>query len=113
RPDMFLDARGRPMSFMDAQASGRSIGVPLLVSMLKLAHDDHGRLPWARLFEPAIRLAEEGFEVSPRLAGFIATAGERMRLRADFEARAYFFDRGGNPLLVGAVLRNPAYAATD
>jgi len=112
RPDMFLDARGRPMSFMDAQASGRSIGVPLLVSMLKLAHDDHGRLPWARLFEPAIRLAEEGFEVSPRLAGFIATAGERMRLRADFEARAYFFDRGGNPLPVGAVLRNPAYAAT-
>ncbi|MGE0529892.1 MAG: gamma-glutamyltransferase [Hyphomonadaceae bacterium] len=112
RPDMFLDARGRPMSFMDAQASGRSIGAPLLVSMLKLAHDDHGRLPWPRLFEPAIRLAEEGFEVSPRLAGFIAAAGERMRLRADFEARAYFFDRGGNPLPVGAVLRNPAYAAT-
>lgn len=112
RPDMFLDARGRPMPFLDAQASGRSIGTPLLISMLKLAHDDHGRLPWARLFEPAIRLAEEGFEVSPRLAAFIAVAGERMRLRADFEARAYFFDRRGNPLPVGAVLRNPAYAAT-
>lgn len=112
RPDMFLDARGRPMPFLDAQASGRSIGTPLLISMLKLAHDDHGRLPWARLFEPAIRLAEEGFEVSPRLAAFIAAAGERMRLRADFEARAYFFDRRGNPLPVGAVLRNPAYAAT-
>jgi len=112
RPDMFLDARGRPMTFLDAQASGRSIGVPLLVSMLKLAHDDHGRLPWARLFEPAIRLADEGFEVSPRLANFIAAAGERMRLRADFEARAYFFDRRGNPLPVGAVLRNPAYANT-
>lgn len=112
RPDMFLDARGRPMAFLDAQASGRSIGVPLLVSMLKLAHDDHGRLPWARLFEPAIRLADEGFEVSPRLANFIAAAGERMRLRADFEARAYFFDRRGNPLPVGAVLRNPAYANT-
>jgi gamma-glutamyltranspeptidase/glutathione hydrolase len=112
RPDMFLDARGRPMAPLDAQASGRSTGVPLLVSMLKLAHDDHGRLPWARLFEPAIRLADEGFEVSPRLAGFIAAAGERMRLRADFEARAYFFDRRGNPLPVGAVLRNPAYANT-
>jgi gamma-glutamyltranspeptidase/glutathione hydrolase len=112
RPDMFLDARGRPMPFLDAQASGRSIGTPLLISMLKLAHDDHGRLAWARLFEPAIRLAEEGFEVSPRLAAFIAAAGERMRLRADFEARAYFFDRRGNPLPVGAVLRNPAYATT-
>ncbi|MEZ5961019.1 MAG: gamma-glutamyltransferase [Hyphomonadaceae bacterium] len=112
RADMFLDARGQPMAFMDAQASGRSIGVPLLVSMLKLAHDDHGRLPWARLFEPAIQLAEEGFEISPRLAGFIAAAGQRMRLRADFEARAYFFDRRGNPLPAGALLRNPAYAAT-
>ncbi|MBX3429323.1 MAG: gamma-glutamyltransferase [Hyphomonadaceae bacterium] len=112
RPDMFLDSRGRPMPFLDAQASGRSIGTPLLVSMLKLAHDDHGRLPWARLFDPAIRLAENGFEVSPRLAGFIAVAGERMRLRADFEARAYFFDRQGRPLQAGALLRNPAYAAT-
>ena len=61
--------------------------------MLKLAHDDHGRLPWARLFEPAIRLAEDGFEVSPRLARLIAACGERGRLRADFAARAYFFDR--------------------
>jgi len=112
RADMFLDARGRPMPFMDAQASGRSIGVPLLISMLKLAHDDHGRLPWARLFEPAIRLAEDGFEISPRLAAFIAAAGERMRLRADFEARAYFFDRRGNPLPAGTLLRNPAYAST-
>ncbi|MBK6702354.1 MAG: gamma-glutamyltransferase [Caulobacteraceae bacterium] len=112
RPDMFLDARGRPMPFLDAQASGRSIGTPLVIAMLKLAHDDHGRLPWARLFEPAIRLAEEGFEISPRLAGFIAVAGERMRLRADFEARAYFFDRQGRPLPAGVVLRNPAYAAT-
>jgi gamma-glutamyltranspeptidase/glutathione hydrolase len=112
RADMFLDARGRPMSSLDAQASGRSVGTPLLIAMLKLAHEDHGRLPWARLFEPAIRLAEEGFAISPRLAGFIAAAGERMRLRADFEARAYFFDRRGEPLPVGAVLRNPAYAAT-
>ncbi|MBK8545449.1 MAG: gamma-glutamyltransferase [Caulobacteraceae bacterium] len=112
RPDMFLDARGRPMPFLDAQASGRSIGTPLVIAMLKLAHDDHGRLPWARLFEPAIRLAEEGFEISPRLAGFIAVAGERMRLRADFEPRAYFFDRQGRPLPAGVVLRNPAYAAT-
>lgn len=112
RPDMFLDSRGRPLPFLDAQASGRSIGTPLLISMMKLAHEDHGRLPWARLFEPAIRLAESGFEISPRLAGFIAVAGERMRLRADFEARAYFFDRRGNPLPVGTLLRNPAYAAT-
>jgi gamma-glutamyltranspeptidase/glutathione hydrolase len=112
RPDMFLDSRGQPMAFMDAQASGRSIGAPSLVAMLKLAHDDHGRLPWARLFEPAIRLADEGFEVSPRLAGFIAAMGQRGRLRADFAARAYFFDAAGAPRPVGYLLRNPDYART-
>lgn len=112
-PTMFLDARGRPMTALDAQASGRSIGTPLLISMLKLAHEDHGRLPWARLFEPAIRLAENGFVISPRLAGFIRYAGgEGGRLRADFTARAYFFDRQGNPLQAGDTLRNPDYAAT-
>lgn len=109
---MFLDARGAPMSSLDAQASGLSIGAPSLVAMLKLAHDDHGRLPWARLFEPAIRLAENGFEVSPRLAALIAAAGDRGRLRADFAARAYFFDSAGAPRPVGYLMRNPEYAAT-
>ncbi|GAN00068.1 gamma-glutamyltranspeptidase [alpha proteobacterium U9-1i] len=109
---MFLDPQGRPMSFIDAVASGRSTGTPSLVAMLKLAHDEHGRLPWARLFEAAIRLAESGFEVSPRLARLSAMAGQRGRLRADFAARAYFFDREGNAWPVGHLLRNPEYAAT-
>lgn len=111
-PNMFLDARGQPMARLDAIASGRSTGAPSLVAMLKLAHDDHGRLPWARLFEPAIRLAENGFAVSPRLARLIAAGGERGRLRADFAARAYFFDQAGAPRPVGYILRNPEYAAT-
>jgi len=111
-PNMFLDARGQPMARLDAVASGRSIGAPSLVAMLKLAHDDHGRLPWARLFEPAIRLAENGFAVSPRLARLVAAGGERGRLRADFAARAYFFDQAGAPRPVGYILRNPEYAAT-
>lgn len=111
-PNMFLDARGQPMARLDAVASGRSTGAPSLVAMLKLAHDDHGRLPWARLFEPAIRLAENGFAVSPRLARLIAAAGERGRLRADFAARAYFFDQASAPRPVGYILRNPEYAAT-
>ncbi len=111
-PNMFLDARGRPMASLDAIASGRSTGAPSLVAMLKLAHDDHGRLPWARLFAPAIRLADEGFAVSPRLARLIAAGGERGRLRADFAARAYFFDAAGAPRPVGYLLRNPEYAMT-
>lgn len=109
---MFLDSRGRPLPFMDAQASGRSIGAPSLIAMLKMAHEEHGRLPWAQLFEPAIQLAEQGFEVSPRLARLIAAFGERGRLRADFAARAYFFDIQGAPRPVGYLLRNPQYAQT-
>lgn len=111
-PNMFLDSRGRPMAQLDAIASGRSTGAPSLVAMLQMAHADHGRLPWERLFEPAIRLADEGFAVSPRLARLVAVAGERGRLRADFAARAYFFDAAGAPRPVGFPLRNPEYAAT-
>lgn len=111
-PTMFLDNRGRPLPFLDARTSGRSTGTPLLVAMLELAHEDHGRLPWARLFEPAERLASEGFVVSPRLARLVASQASNGRLRADFQTRAYFFDRQGNPIQAGQVLRNPQYAAT-
>jgi gamma-glutamyltranspeptidase/glutathione hydrolase len=111
-PTMFLDDQGHPMNFLDARASGRSIGTPLEYAMLKLAHDEHGRLPWAQLFQPAIALAENGFAISPRMAGFVAFSGGVERLKLDPEARAYFFDAQGNPWPAGHVIRNPAYAET-
>ena len=67
-PGMFLDAAGEPLDFFDAQVSGLSIGTPLLVAMLKHAHDKHGLLPWADLATPAIRIAEDGFALSPMVA---------------------------------------------
>jgi gamma-glutamyltranspeptidase/glutathione hydrolase len=109
---MFLDDNGRPMNFLEARTSGRAIGTPLLVAMLRLAHDDHGRLPWARLFQPAIDLARDGFAVSPRMAALVAYSGAHERLRDDPQARAYFFDANGEPWPVAHVLRNPAYART-
>lgn len=112
RRDMFLNAEGEPLAFIDAQTSGRAIGGPSLIAMLKMAHDDHGRLPWAQLFAPAIRLAEEGFDVSPRMARVLASAAERRRLQRDPAARAYLFDRRGRPRPAGHRLRNPAYAST-
>lgn len=111
-PNMFLDARGQPLDFYDAQMSGRSIGTPLIMDAFKLAHDDHGRLPWARLFEPAIRLAEEGWAISPAVAHLLTLNAHEMRLRDDPAARAMFFDAQGNPRPAGYVVRNAAYAAT-
>lgn len=112
RPDMFLLPDGQPMPFADAQASGLSIGAPSLIAMLKLAHDEHGRLPWARLFEPAIALADNGFAISPRMNRYINLSATRGRLREDPASRAYFFDANGEPWPVGHVLRNRAYGDT-
>ena len=76
--------------------------------MLELAQRRHGKLPWARLFEPAIDLAEQGFPVSPRLYTLIA--GEQ-HLAQD-RIRSYLLNMDGSPLAVGTILKNPAFAAT-
>ncbi len=106
--DLFLGGDGKPVPFMEAVASGRSVGVPGAVAMLALAHRQHGKLPWARLFEPAIVLAEQGFAVSPRLHGLLSAESA---LKADPVAAAYFFRADGTPHPVGHVLKNPELAA--
>lgn len=108
RPDRFL-AKGRPMPFATAVHSGLSIGTPGFVRLIEALHRRQGRLPWPALFEPAIRLAEQGFEVSPRLHALLAASGPAA---FDATARAYFFDRSGKSLPVGHRLANPAYAST-
>ncbi len=108
KPDHFATS-GRLMSFNSAVRSGLSVGVPGTVRLIELVHRQHGRLPWGRLFEPAIRLAEEGFAVSPRLAGLLAADGPS---RFTSAARTYFFDPEKRVRPTGYRLRNPAYAAT-
>lgn len=106
-PDLFVGDDGQPVRFLDALRSGRAIGAPGLVRMMALAHQDRGRLPWAALFEPAIRIARDGFPVGPRLAFLIA---RDPLLREDTAARRLFFDAAGQPLVAGATLRNPELA---
>ncbi len=112
RPDMFLTPEGAPLPFPQAAASGLSIGAPNLVQMLKLAHEEGGRLPWADLFAPAIALAENGFEISPRMHKVIASVLARQGLADDPAARAYLLTPEGAAKPAGALLRNPAYAET-
>jgi gamma-glutamyltranspeptidase/glutathione hydrolase len=108
KPERFLKD-GKPMPFPRAVRSGLSIGTPGLPRLLWDAHQRHGKLAWARLFEPAIRLADEGFEVSRRLNLLLRLNGPDV---FDAEARTYFFDAEGTPRPVGYLLKNPAYAAT-
>ena len=106
-PDYWLED-GEPIGFWEAVIGGRSVGVPGTPKLLEDIHARHGRLPWAELFDDAIALAEEGFEVSPRMAASIADARALDRQAA---ARDYFLPEGA-PLEEGARRANPAYAAT-
>ena len=108
KPDRFLDTDGKPLEFYDAVIGGRSVGVPGTLALLAEAHRRHGRLPWAKLFEPAIAIAERGFAVSPRLYALLAGETDLTQPRV----HTYFYNADGSPRAVGSVLRNPAFAAT-
>ena len=105
--DLFME-KGKPLSFRVAVASGRSIGVPGLVRLMEALHARHGKLPWADLFQPAIRLACDGFEVSPRLASVLARYAARLN---GTDAAAVFLP-GGQPMAAGTILKQPRLAET-
>lgn len=106
-PDMFLDDNGEPLPFRTAVLSGRSTGVPGVVRMLELAHQEHGRLDWSTLFAAAERTARDGFIVSPRLSRLVNSGAAQTNVP---DARAYFSKLDGTLVETGDRLRNPAYA---
>lgn len=108
-PDRFLGPDGKPMPFDKAVHSGLSVGVPGLVRVLALVHQTYGKLAWSRLFEPAIKLAEDGFEVSRRLNLMLNWYGAEKFGPA---ARDYFFNEKGWALPKGELLKNPIFAQT-
>ncbi|MCX9151999.1 MULTISPECIES: gamma-glutamyltransferase [Pseudomonas] len=105
---LFLNADGTPLAFTDAQIGGRSVGTPGVLRALQMAHQKTGRLQWATLFEPAIRLSEQGFAISPRLHSLIAA--DRFIPQSP-EMAAYFLNADGTPKATGTLLKNPALAA--
>ncbi|MEX2239245.1 MAG: gamma-glutamyltransferase [Burkholderiales bacterium] len=94
RPERFLDRHGNPEQFMAAVMSGRSVGVPGVPRLLEVLHREHGRLPWARLFEPAFRLAQKGFTKTRRLTRVLEREPQMQ------------------PFFAGARIVNLEYAAT-
>lgn len=108
-PGMFLDANGQPRPKREVIPGGLSVGVPGDIAMLELAHERYGRLPWAKLFEPAIALADKGFPVGRKLAATLRDHPEMARMP---DVKAYFYKPDGTPLQQGEMLRNPELAKT-
>ena len=104
---LFLKPDGKPMGYNQAVVGGRSVGTPGLLRMLEQAHQKYGVLPWAQLFEPAIRLSDKGFELGARMHQMLLSDPQ---IKTDVQALRHYFDAAGAPLPVGTLLRNPAYA---
>jgi gamma-glutamyltranspeptidase/glutathione hydrolase len=109
RPERFIGTDGKPLGFYDAAVGGQSVGVPGLPALIEMAYRNHGRLPWPRLFAPAMRLAVEGFPLSPRLHKLLQ---EDRFLRDEPRARALYYQEDGRPRPVGTKIVNRELAAT-
>ncbi len=109
-PRLFQTEDGEKLKFWDAVVGGLSVGTPGTVKLMYETHKAHGKLAWSDLVQPAIDLAESGFEVSARLNKLITNDVERLSVHPD--TKAYFFNEAGEPHPVGHVLKNQAYADT-
>lgn len=108
-PQLFQDDAGEPLKFFDAVVGGRSVGTPGTPALLEAVHDRWGNQNWADLLAPAMKMANDGFTVSPRLAGLVAEDTERL---ASSDTTAAYFMPDGVALQAGATLTNPDYAKT-
>ena len=108
-PRLFQDANGEPLKFFDAVVGGRSVGVPGTPALLAEVHARYGNQDWAQLLAPAMKLAADGFPVSPRLAQLVADDAERL---ASSKITAAYFMPGGFPVAAGQTLVNLPYALT-
>ena len=105
--DWFLDKEGQPMGYRQAVPGGKSVGVPGNMRLMELAHEKWGKLPWARLFDPAIKLAEQGYPVSAPLHDWLVRLEP---LWADFPQLKKIYWRAGKPAERGTIIKNPDLA---
>ncbi|MFN5128265.1 MAG: gamma-glutamyltransferase [Sphingomonadaceae bacterium] len=109
KADRFVGPDGKPLGFLAAFQGGHSVGVPGNIRLMAQAHRKWGKLPWATVFKPAIRLSDKGFIVNKTLESRLQGI---QRLWSNFdEARAIYW-RDGKPVQAGTRLKNPKLAAT-
>ncbi len=106
-PQLFIGSDGKAMPFMDAFPGGRSVGVPGNIALMAEAHRKWGKLPWAKLFDPAIKYAADGYVVSPLTAQRLAMF---LKMWADFPAAQALYWQDGRPKVAGDTVKNPALA---
>jgi gamma-glutamyltranspeptidase / glutathione hydrolase len=109
-PELFMAPNGKPQPRSEAVPGGKSVGVPGNVAMLALAHGKLGTLPWAALFQPAITLARNGYDITPRMARAIAGSAKTLALTP--EAAALFLNADGTPKPAGSRVVNEPLAQT-
>lgn len=106
--NMFLSARGELIA--DASVVGPlAAGVPGTVAGLALAEQKHGKLGLARVLEPAIRLAEQGFPVSYALSESLR---EERELLSKFPETSRVFLRDGRLYEPGEIFKQPDLGQT-
>ena len=108
-PERFLGPDGKPRPFMEVVPGGLSVGVPGNIALMAQTHAKWGKLPWAQLFNPAIKLAEEGFTVSKSTANYLNMVAPVWK---DFPDTQAIYWKDGKPLAAGETVKNPALAAT-
>jgi gamma-glutamyltranspeptidase/glutathione hydrolase len=108
KPDRFLGPDGKPRGYMDVIPGGLSVGVPGNVRLMEMAHKKWGKLEWKALFQPAIKLAEEGYQVTPALNSWLVQFEPMWK---EFPAARAIYYVDGKPAPVGTTIKNPAYAA--
>lgn len=109
KPDRFVGPDGKPLGFLAAFQGGRSVGVPGNIALMAEAHKKWGKLPWAKLFKPAIRLSEKGFIVNKTLESRLQGIAP---LWGNFDEARSLYWVDGKPLKAGAKFKNPKLAAT-
>ncbi|MBS9718370.1 gamma-glutamyltransferase [Pseudohalocynthiibacter aestuariivivens] len=108
-PQLFQDENGEPLKFFDAVVGGLSVGTPGTPALMEEAHRRWGKANWGSLFQNAIKLADAGFLVSPRLAQLVQNDAERL---SRFPATAAYFLPDSVPIKDGDTRRNRPYAET-
>lgn len=99
------------LTFFPAVDGGLSVGTPGLVKMLELAHQKHGKLPWAKLFDAAIKLSEDGFPISSRMNVSVTAIRDRIKMQGE-PISSYFLNADGTAKVTGTLLKNPEFAAS-